>query len=66
MCTHCLYLANEDVLWVEQVSVVFALYHVDHPRLQIEEQRSRNVVIIICLVEEDVFSIVPLPQNINK
>lgn len=53
-------LADENVLRVEQVSVSLALYHVDHPRLEVQEQRSRDVVVVVRLIEENVFSVISL------
>lgn len=57
------HLADENVFRVEQVSIALALDHVDHARLQVEQQSSRDVVVVVCLVEEDVFPVVPLPPR---
>ena len=57
-----LYLADENVLWVEKIPVAFALDHVDDARLQVEQQGSGDVVVVVGLVEEDVFAIVPLQR----
>lgn len=56
------YLADENVLWVEKIPVAFALDHVDDARLQVEQQGSGDVVVVVGLVEEDVFAIVPLQR----
>lgn len=54
------YLADEDILRVEEISVSLALDHVDHAWLQVQQQGSRYVVVVVCLVEEHVFAVVPL------
>lgn len=57
------YLANEDVFRVEEITVPLALYHVDHTGLQVQQQRSRDVVVVIRLVEENILAVVTLTTN---
>ena len=48
---------DEKVLHVIQVSVLGVLDRVDDARLQVEEKRARDVVIVVRLVEEDVLAV---------
>ena len=51
---------DEEVLRVVQIGVEAILDAVDHSRLQVNEQGARNVVLVVRLVEEDIFSVVAL------
>jgi hypothetical protein len=53
-------LGDIEVLWVVQVLVEPVLYGVDDTGLQVDEERARDVVLIISLVEEDVLPVISL------
>jgi hypothetical protein len=53
-------LCNVEVLWVVQILVEPILDCVDDTGLQIDEERARDVVFIISLVEENILSIISL------
>lgn len=52
--------SNEDVLMVVEVPVVPVLNPIDNSRLQINEKRSWDVVLVIRLVKKHIFSITSL------
>lgn len=54
------HLADEDIFRIEEISVALALDHVDHAGLQVEQQSSRNVMVIVGLVEKNILPIVSL------
>lgn len=54
------HLADEDVLRVEQIPVPLALDHVDHTGLQVQQQSSWNIVVVVGLVEKNILAIVSL------
>lgn len=62
----CPCLADENVLWVEKISVALALYHVDHSRFEVEQQRSRDVVVVVRLVEKNILTVVSLEVNSSE
>ena len=51
---------HEEVLRVVEPSVQAVLNTVDHARLQVNQQRPWYVVLVVSLVEEDIFSVVSL------
>lgn len=58
-CTSSFF-GNKEVFLVEQVSICACLDTVDYSGLKINHKISRDEVIVICLVEEHVFSIVSI------
>jgi hypothetical protein len=52
--------SHKHILMVVEVAVLAVLNAVDHSWLQINEQRPRNVVLIVRLVEEHVLAIASL------
>jgi hypothetical protein len=46
-----------EVLGVVDVFVVAGLDRIEHPRLQVEEDGTRNVARVVGLVEEDIFAV---------
>lgn len=53
-------LGDVEVLWVVQVLVEPILDSVDDTGLQVDEERARDVVLIISLVEENILSVISL------
>ena len=51
---------NEKVLWIVEIGIRALLDIVDNTWLQIDKKSSWDVVLIICLVEENIFSIFTL------
>ena len=56
------FLRHEEILLIEQVAICAGLNAVNHAWFEINHQVSRNEMIIICLVEEHVFSIVSIAR----
>ena len=52
--------SNEDVLMVVEIPVVPVLNPIDNSRLQINQKRSWDVVLVIRLVKKHIFSITSL------
>lgn len=53
-------LGDVEVLRVVEIGVQAVLDAVDHSRLQIDQQSARDVVLIIRLVEKDIFPVITL------
>lgn len=60
------HLADVYVFRVEQVFVIPTLDRVYHSWLEIKQQCSRDVVVVISLIEEYVFSVISLRKTINQ
>lgn len=57
---------HEEVLRVVQVRVEAVLDAADHTRLQVYQQRARDVMLVIGLVEKDIFAVVTLGRVLLK
>jgi len=53
-------LSDVEVLRVVEVLVGSTLNRVDDSRLQVDEERARNIVLVVSLVEKDVLAVVAL------
>ena len=53
-------LGYKKVLGIVQIGIGTHLNVVDDTRLQVDQKGSRNVMLVICLVEEYIFSILAL------
>ena len=52
--------ADVEVLRVVEAGVQAILDAIDNTRLQIDQQSTRNVMLIVSLIEEDIFTVVAL------
>jgi hypothetical protein len=57
---------HEEVFGVIQVSIEPVLDTVDDARLQINEKCARDVMLVVSLVEEDIFAIISLSRILFK
>jgi hypothetical protein len=55
-------LRDVEVFWVVEIRVETVLNTVDDSRLEINEESSWNVMLIISLVEEDVLSVLSISR----
>ena len=53
-------LGDVEVLWVVQVLIEPILDGVDDTGLQVDEERARDVVLVISLIEEDILPVISL------
>ena len=60
----CAFLVYVEILWVVDVLVWPGLDTIDHSRLQIEEDGTRDVSRVVGLVEEDIFAIASLSREV--
>jgi hypothetical protein len=51
-------LGDVEVLRVVKITVKTVLDAVNDSRLEIDQERARDIVLIICLVEKDIFSVI--------
>ena len=55
-------LGNVEILWVVEVLVEAVLDSVDYSGLEVDQKSARNIVLIISLIEEDVFPVSSLSR----
>ena len=53
---------NVEVLWIVEIRVEAILNGVDDSRLQVNQEGTRDVVLVIRLVEEHIFAVVSLSR----